>query len=35
MGCDRTTQQSPQKYLHPMPDADTKNLTVLNRIRNA
>jgi integrase len=23
-----------QKYLHPMPDADTKNLTALNRIRN-
>ena len=23
-----------QKYLHPMPDADTKNLTALDRIRN-
>jgi hypothetical protein len=23
-----------QKYLHPMPDADTKNLTALSRIRN-
>jgi integrase len=24
-----------QKYLHPMPDADTKNLTALDRIRRA
>jgi integrase len=24
-----------QKYLHPMPDADTKNLTALDRIRNS
>jgi integrase len=24
-----------QKYLHPMPDADQKNLTALDRIRNA
>ena len=23
-----------QKYLHPLPDADTKNLNALNRIRN-
>jgi hypothetical protein len=23
-----------QKYLHPMPDADAKNLTALDRIRN-